>query len=312
VQRPYEKPNHALVLGGEPGIGKDALIDPVRSAIGEWNFADISPAQLIGRFNKFARSVIIRVSEARDLGDFDRYEFYEHTKRYAAAPPEMLYVDEKSKGEYYVPNLCGLIITTNYLSGGIYLPAEDRRHYVAWSEVKAMDLGDGYFKALYDFYANGGRQHVAAYMASLDLSKFDPHAPPPKTAAFWTIVDANRSAEDGEIAEVIEKLGNPEVVPVCDVREAASWDGKLGKLLDDGNPKVTHLFERTGYTKVVNIDAKDGKWVVNVFTRDLRVGIKWDATKKRSPVYGRKDIAPRGRLAAAGALADRAQPAGLS
>ena len=32
-------------------------------------------------------------------------------------------------------NVCGVIITTNYKTNGIYLPAEDRRHYVAWSNL---------------------------------------------------------------------------------------------------------------------------------------------------------------------------------
>ena len=43
VQRPHEKINHALVLGGKPGIGKDTILEPVKQAIGPWNFADVSP-----------------------------------------------------------------------------------------------------------------------------------------------------------------------------------------------------------------------------------------------------------------------------
>jgi hypothetical protein len=35
---------------------------------------------------------------------------------------------------------------------------------------------------------------VAAYLATLDISTFDPKAPPPKTDAFWAIVDANHAA----------------------------------------------------------------------------------------------------------------------
>jgi hypothetical protein len=34
VQRPQEKINHALVLGGNQGIGKDTLLEPVKRAIG--------------------------------------------------------------------------------------------------------------------------------------------------------------------------------------------------------------------------------------------------------------------------------------
>jgi hypothetical protein len=40
VQRPGEKINHALVLGGPQGTGKDTLLDPVKQAIGPWNFIE--------------------------------------------------------------------------------------------------------------------------------------------------------------------------------------------------------------------------------------------------------------------------------
>ena len=43
VQRPQEKLNHALVLGGEPGIGKDTMIEPVKRAVGPWNVVEVSP-----------------------------------------------------------------------------------------------------------------------------------------------------------------------------------------------------------------------------------------------------------------------------
>jgi hypothetical protein len=125
VQRPHEKINHALVLGGKPGIGKDSMLEPVKQAVGPWNVADVSPSQVLGRFNGFRKSVILRVSEARDLGDFDRYKFHDHMKALIAAPPDVLYVDEKNTHEYYVPNLCGVVITSNHKTDGIYLPADD-------------------------------------------------------------------------------------------------------------------------------------------------------------------------------------------
>jgi Family of unknown function (DUF5906) len=96
VQRPQEKINHALVLGGEQGVGKDTLLEPVKQAIGPWNFCEASPTQVLGRFNGFLKSVILRVSEARDLGDVDRFAFYDHMKSYIAAPPDVLRVDEKN------------------------------------------------------------------------------------------------------------------------------------------------------------------------------------------------------------------------
>ena len=61
-------------------IGKDTLLEPVKRAVGPWNFVEVSPQQVLGRFNGFLKSVILRVSEARDLGEFDRFAFYDHTE----------------------------------------------------------------------------------------------------------------------------------------------------------------------------------------------------------------------------------------
>ena len=73
VQRPHEKINHALVLGGLQGIGKDTLLEPVKRAVGPWNVHEVSPQHLLGRFNGFLKAVILRVSEARDLGEINRF-----------------------------------------------------------------------------------------------------------------------------------------------------------------------------------------------------------------------------------------------
>ena len=96
VQRPQEKINHAIVLGGAQGIGKDTLLEPVKRAVGPWNFFEVSPQHMLGRFNGFVKSVILRVSEARDLGDVDRFAFYDHLKSYTAAPPDVFVVTKKT------------------------------------------------------------------------------------------------------------------------------------------------------------------------------------------------------------------------
>jgi len=44
--------------------------------------------------------VILRVNEAHDLGEFDRFALYDHMKSYIAAPPEVLTVNEKNLREF--------------------------------------------------------------------------------------------------------------------------------------------------------------------------------------------------------------------
>jgi hypothetical protein len=212
VQRPGEKLNHALVLGGVPGIGKDSMLAPVKYAVGPGNFHSILPTHLLEPYNDYAKSVVLRVSEAHDLGEISRYAFYERTKIYAAAPPDVLRINEKFLRQYYALNFVGLIITTNYKVGGLYLTPDDRRHYFAWSDRTEVDFGDKYWDTLWDWYDAGGCEHVAAYLATLDLSDFDPKAPPPKTAAFWETVGANQAPENSELADVIDALGNPDAL----------------------------------------------------------------------------------------------------
>jgi hypothetical protein len=55
VQRPGEKINHALVLGGAQGIGKDTLLEPLKRAVGPWNFLEVSPQHALGRFKWFSQ-----------------------------------------------------------------------------------------------------------------------------------------------------------------------------------------------------------------------------------------------------------------
>ena len=196
--------------------------------------------------------MILRVNEGRDLGEADRFKFYDHTKIYTAAPPDVLRVDEKHLREHYVFNVLGFIITTNHKTDGIHLPADDRRHYVAWSKRKKEEFSDNYWNELWHWYEAGGFEHVAAYLSELDLSGFDPKAPPPKTAAFWDTVYANSAPEDAELADVLELLGNPDAVTSASLIEKANPE-TADWLLDRRNRRaLPHRLERCGYTSVRN------------------------------------------------------------
>jgi hypothetical protein len=287
VQRPHEKINHALVLGGKPGIGKDTILEPIKQAIGPWNFADVSPKQILGRFNGFLKSVILRVNEARDLGDFDRFAFHDHMKSIIAAPPDVVHVDEKNIKEYYAFNLCGVIVTTNHKTDGIYLPADDRRHMVAWSSLTSADVAADHWRNLYRWYGDGGTQHVAAYLAALDLTGFDPKAPPPKTQAFWEIANANRAPEDSELADVLDDLKQPDAIILAEVaNRAAIIEPAFADWLRDRKNRrsIPHRFEDCGYVVVSNPNDNEGRW-------------KIDGT--RHTIYGKATLTIRDRLVAA-------------
>lgn len=289
VQRPQEKINHALVLGGNQGVGKDTMLEPAKYAVGPWNCSEVSPQQLLGRFNGFLKAVIMRVSEARDLGEVDRYGFYEHMKTYTAAPPDVLRVDEKHTREHNIFNVVGVIITTNNKTDGLYIPADDRRHYVAWSDLTKDDFTEDYWADLWAWYEKGGRAHVAEYLRTLDISGFNPKAPPRKTTAWHDIVNSNRAPEDAELADAMDGLGWPEATTISAISASSTCTTAFGEFLRDrkNSRRIPHRLEAVGYTAVRNDAAKDGLWKV---------------FGKRQAIYARKDMTTRDRIRAADAL----------
>jgi len=211
-------------------------------------------------------------------------------KTILATPPDVIRVNGKYIPQHYVANVAGVISTTNHQFDGLYLPSDDRRTYVAWSESRKEDFTDGFWPGFWYWYEAGGLANVVANLTEYDLSKFDPKAPPTKTEAFWKIVGVGAAPENAELADVLDVLGaregaqdvdgnrcGPMVVTLAAVRAATS--GGLFEWLDDRKNRrvIPHRFEACGYIPVRNPDATDGLWKIG---------------GKRQAVYGRQGVAP--------------------
>jgi hypothetical protein len=288
VQKPGEKINHAVVLGGEQGIGKDTLLEPVKVAVGPWNFGDVTPTQMMGRFNAFLNNVILRVNETRDRGDNDRVGFYEHSKTICAAPPDVHRVDEKHVKEYNVMNVVGMVVTTNNRDS-LFLPSDDRRYFVAWnSTLEKSDFSQNYWNEFYGWLDNGGNESIAHFLHNLDLSGFDPKAPPPKTRGWSQIVRGSCSPDDSEMRDALERFNNPPAVTVGMLATGLFGDWLRHR---DNRKRIPHRFKACGYVEIENPDAKDGRW---------RIG------NSKHHVYARKELSIRDQSAAAAALTPEA------
>jgi hypothetical protein len=289
IQRSHEKINHALIVGGVPGIGKDSMIEPLRRAIGPHNCSEIDPARMLDKNNRWLQAVVLRVSEARDLGDMNRYTFYEHLKLYTASPPDVLNVQDKYIPAYPIANVVGLIITTNY-KDGLYLPIDDRRTHVSFSDARVEDIGEDFFTEYWSWLNNGGDGHVLAYLRDFDLANFNPKAPPPKTDAFYEMVGANAPLETIDIANVIEVgmatnrdgvLEPPRVFNIVQFLNAIPLDSDLRDWANKNRKQLGRRFGECGYTSVPNPKARDGFWKIN---------------KTRTLIYVRQDLPRRDQL----------------
>jgi hypothetical protein len=289
VQFQNIKINHALVLGGNMGIGKDTIIEPVIHAIGHWNSHEVSPQDMLGKFNGYLKHTLLRINEARDLGESDRFKFYDHMKTLLATPPFAIRINEKNLKEYMIPNFINVIITTNYKADGIHLSHDDRRHYVAWSQAVKKDFPDEYWNELWGWYAQRrdgccGLDHVGAYLRTFDLEGYNPKAPPPHTRAFLDIADASRAPEDAELADAIDRLGSPDALTTGDLFLMAQGD-LLEWLRDRKNRRaIPHRLEKAGYVPVRNDTRNDGLWIIG---------------GERKVIYAKTSLSIRDQIAAA-------------
>jgi hypothetical protein len=293
VQHPGVKVNHSVVLLGQPGTGKDMLLQPLVQAVGPWNWRDVSPQDVLSSYNGYTQAVILRINEARDLGDTTtRYQFYERTKTLMASPPDAIMVNEKYIKHRTVLNCCGVIVTTNNIDS-LYLPEGDRRHYVANSTVQRADYPDGYFNDLQDYYDQGGYAAVRGFLMSYDLSAFNAKAAPPETQAFWEIVENSKPAEIEEVQAALMILGHPPALTVKQLVDVCGDKPSLVSFADwlsdrKNNRRISSVLDGVGYLRVRNPAVADGRWPL---------------ASGKALIYGRKDLPDKEREQAARDLA---------
>jgi hypothetical protein len=195
-----------------------------------------------------------------------------------ATPPHTLRINEKYINEYYILNLAGMVITTNYRDA-LKLPADDRRHYVAFSERRGEEFPTEYWNEFWAWYETRGFAHVAALLYQYDLSNFDPKAEPRKTDAFDYMVAASRGAAYSELADAIDKLVNPQVLTIDELMVVAP---NLEWLRDATKRGVTgHRISDCSYVAIKNPTAKDGLWKIN---------------GRRQTIYVHSDVPPDQRV----------------
>lgn len=261
-QKPWEKPRFALLISGGQGVGKDTAIEFCGPAIGIWNFANIDPGALESGFNEHAASSLIRINEAANLHEMTKWAFNEKTKVLIAGSPDICTINPKYGQKYSVKMHCGVILTTNHLADGIYIPQDDRRYDVIQCATLAeMGLaGESarreYFTDLWDWFREGGANHVAAYLHEKDISSFSPDNGQRKTDAHATII-AGGMGTDEWLDDILSGMKYPEAVrsdwlttmAIAAGEKEGSVRGKLSKAIG-----------RLGYQMLRSKNNRDGRW----------------------------------------------------
>ena len=204
VQFPSIKINHAILLGGNHGSGKDTLMAPFFWAIGgdtKSNCSLVKNEELTSQWGYALECEVMEIAELRQADAKDRRALENTLKPIIAAPPELLPVNRKGLHPYMALNRIFVVAFTNE-RGAISLPSEDRRWFVLWCDADKLPEADA--TALWTWYTRqGGFATVAHYLSTLDVSAWCPTAPPPMTEAKMILIDAAMSPAEAILVDAI-------------------------------------------------------------------------------------------------------------
>ncbi len=184
MQNPGIKINHAPVILGQQGVGKDTAFTPVFEALGWHNVTQVKPQELGGDFTQFLQNQVVSVSE---MMNFTKREVYNQLKDWIAAPPLFVTVNKKNQQPFAIPNTQIWIFFTNY-DDAIALDEDDRRFWVHRCYLEEPQPEEYYTRFYKWLREENGAALVAGWLKVRDVRAFNPGARPPMTSAKMEMV----------------------------------------------------------------------------------------------------------------------------
>lgn len=216
IRHPETKINHALLLGSGEGCGKDFLLTPLMEAMGR-NAIVISGDELANDFNDFVLDNKLLLVNEVDTGDKqDAKAIGNRVKKYAAAPPDKLRVNQKGIKPIEVSNIINVAMTTNSTLP-IRIDGASRRFFALWSDFNPRDVDDNmlpdwlaYWDDLWPWMRSGGAQACIWFLRNkVDISNFNPRAVPKMTGFLRDMAETSKSPMQQTVdAFISNKIGN--------------------------------------------------------------------------------------------------------
>lgn len=261
VQFPTHKINHAILMGGNHGSGKDTLFAPFFWAIGgkaKTNCSLVKNEDLTSQWGYALECEVMEIAELRQAEAKDRRALENVLKPIIAAPPEMLPINRKGLHPYMALNRVFVVAFSNERVA-ISIPSEDRRWFCVWAE--ASKLPEAQAVSLWNWYQHrGGFEAVAHYLHTRDVSAWNPNAPPPMTEAKAIMVEHGMSSAESFLVDQMRRragdfargvIGSP-FHTICDRLQGMAPQGV--KVVQ---PALLHALKEAGWVDMGRLKSRD-------------------------------------------------------
>jgi hypothetical protein len=209
LQQPRTKINHAVLIAGYQGSGKDTFWAPFLWALcGQGrNKGELNNNTINSQWGYAYESEVIILHELRESEAKDRRALANHLKPIIAAPPETILVNKKMQHPYNVVNRC-LVIASSNDRVPIVLDTQDRRWFCVWSDLPRMDPPER-GQRMWRWFESGGFEAIAAWLYRRDVSAFNPAAAPPVTEYKLSLISNGQSPAESILCDMIRGREGP-------------------------------------------------------------------------------------------------------
>ena len=194
VQNPGERINHALVVQGAQGLGKDSVFRAVAAILGRHNVASVTLPEVESQFNDwmFGRQLII----FQEMLAPGRRAIYNKLK--TVITDETAQINGKHMPVYRVWNRANYVFLTNY-KHALSIDPDDRRMWVWHSKMRPQSKE--YYTEFYKWLANKlSASYLYNYLVHYDTGEFSATAPPPITEGKRMMINSS----SGEVEQFLK------------------------------------------------------------------------------------------------------------
>jgi hypothetical protein len=208
LQNPRVKVNHAILIAGYQGSGKDTFWAPFLWAVcGDGrNKGELNNTTMQSQWGYAYESEVIILNELRESEAKERRALANHLKGIIAAPPNMIVVNKKMQHPYNVVNRC-LVIASSNDRVPLVLDTQDRRWFCVWSDLPRMSTERG--AQMWRWFESGGYEAIAAWLYRRDVSAFNPAATPMVTEYKLSLIANGQSPAESVLCQMIRDREGP-------------------------------------------------------------------------------------------------------
>ena len=255
VQKPHIKIRSILLLFSEAeGVGKTTLFLILRRFLGKKYCKQLNQRQIMGEFNEWAMNcLLIAIEEIAIKGDYSKRTTSMDILK-TVISEDTITINIKNEKLFTIPNhINGFAFSNN--PRPITLTKLARRYHI----IKCDQLAKPpeYYNTLWNWLENEeGFEKLYDFLMGYDISDFNPNAEPPKTVAFFDLVDATQTPLDLELDSLYQSNSWPFTDKSCLISPRHLKDALTRIKI---NPSINQICDWLGKNGFVNLE-KQIEW----------------------------------------------------